>query len=95
MTLEQIIAVFCEENNVEVKDVCGGVKSFAVWTTRYMIWHYLHIEHSYSANKLSKIFNRNRPSVFRGIRIIKNEMELYKEVKCKYESIVNKIKEGQ
>ena len=91
MTIEQIICFFCNENGVNTDEVCGRTKKLPVWTTRYMIWHYLHITHKISGGKLAKMFKRNLPSIFRGIRIIKHEMTLYKDLRSKYDSIVKKI----
>lgn len=91
MTIEQIICFFCKENNVCTDDVYGRTKTLSVWTTRYMIWHYLHSKYKTSGGKLAKMFNRNIPSIFRGIRVIKHEMGLYKDLKVRYDSIVQKI----
>lgn len=91
MTIQEIICVFCNENQVNPDDVCGRVKKLSVWTTRYMIWLYLHVNMGLSGTKLSNMFKRNLPSIFRGIRVIKHEMSLYKDVRLKYESIVRKI----
>lgn len=91
MTLDRIIDFFCAEKKIIRNDLFGYHKNATVCTTRYMLWMYLHCSQNYSAGQISKLFNRNRPSVFRGIRVLKYHMEIYSEIKEEYKTIVKKI----
>lgn len=95
MTTEQVICFFCKETGVNTEDVYGHVRTMDVWTTRYMVWLYLHCHMKVSGEKLAKMFDRYRPSVLRGIRIIKHDISRYKEVRERYEKIVSKLEGGE
>ena len=56
-----------------------------------MIWYYLHYNAGMSATALSRQFQRNRPSIFRGIRIIKHQLKYNKELSAEYHGIVKKM----
>lgn len=62
-----------------------------VWVTRYMIWLYLHCEAGITAVSLAKRFSRNRPSILRGIRIIKHRLKYHKELRDEYQAISEKL----
>lgn len=94
MTIEGIINIFCEQAQVSYDQLISSARSAKLWYIRYMLWHYLHYTHGWSASRLAKYFNRNRPSIFRGIRILKYQMKYHKKIKADYESIV-KIVENQ
>lgn len=86
-----IIPLFCEYRNVSEESVLGRVRSSKVWYTRYMIWHYVHCKMGLPTSVLVEIFNRNRPSVFRGIRLLKFQLKHDKSLKAEYDLIIKKI----
>lgn len=91
MNIENIVETFCKMRNVQPSELFGGRRQKDVWNTRYMVWHYLHYELKMSANKLSVHFNRNRPSIFRGIRIIKHQMMFDKDLRKEYHRIIKEV----
>lgn len=93
MEIEEIINFFCQERGVSPSAICGTSRTSDIWITRYMIWLYLHCNIGMSATRLSKYFNRNRPSIFRGIRIIKHDFKYHKELCAEYRGIVTKIED--
>lgn len=84
MTIEDVINYVCERNGFIYDDLLEYDKSYNKATTRYMLWFYLHVEMKVSIGVLSKMFNRNRPSIFRGIRILRHDMKLYKDTADRY-----------
>lgn len=91
MSVDETISFFCANTGISVEDIYKRRRDINIWKTRYMVWLYLHTEKGVSANALAKKFGRNRPSVFRGIRVIKREMEIYRKLRNEYETIVKKI----
>lgn len=91
MELNEIVHFFCQCNNVDVKSVLSRNRNFDSYYTRYMIWMYLHEIKGLSANHLSRLFAQSPRNIFRGIRIIKNEISIYKSKKDNYDSIVKEI----
>lgn len=83
-----IIDFFCDKRGVACELLFSDRLLITVSTTRYMIWYYLHYRKGYSASRLSRIFNRSRASIFRGMRIFKREIKYYKQTKTEYDSIV-------
>lgn len=94
MELDNIIDFFCDRKNVCKESLFGDTTRRAESLTRYMLWHYMHCELKISIGTLAKKFNRNRPSVFRGIRMIRDHMRLYKDVRSEYEMLVNELKKA-
>lgn len=90
MSIENIIRTFCFHRHVPPEDI-NAVNNRRVNDTKYMIWMYLHCEMGISTNQIAKRFGRNRPSVFRGIRIIRHEFGYHKELREEYQNIVKKI----
>ena len=90
MTVENIIRTFCECRSVEEPELVNK-KSTHVHETKYLIWLYLHCEMGMSATQLAKRFNRNRPSIFRGIRIIKHCIKYSDNMARQYHDIVEKL----
>lgn len=91
MVFENIVSVFCSSRGTTQESVFGADRKAEVWYTRYMLWHYLHYNANLSANQLSRMFNRNRPSIFRGIRLLKHQMKYDKNLRAEYHAIVEKI----
>lgn len=91
MTIEDVINYVCERNGLTHEDLLVYDKSYNKATTRYMLWFYLHVEMKVSIGTLSKMFNRNRPSIFRGIRVLRHDMRLYKDVADNYQSIKKEL----
>lgn len=58
---------------------------------RYTIWLYLHCEMGMSVGKLTKYFNRNKASIFRGIRIMKHHVKYDKAARDEYIAVKKKI----
>lgn len=93
MTLDAIIECFCQEHQTTKNELFSNTKQVDISYVRYMIWFYLHYNMGLSANQLAKIFNRNRPSIFRGMRIIKHNIKHNREIRDKYHSIVERLEQ--
>lgn len=91
MNIDLVIDIFCENRGISRDIVLGDGRGADVWCLRYMIWHYLHYNAKLSATQLSKLFRRNRPSIFRGVRLLKHQMKYNKELRAEYHAIVLKI----
>lgn len=91
ITIKSVIDTFCESRNVNKDSIFDGGYNPNLWYTRYMIWHYLHYNMGLSASRLADIFKRNRPSIFRGIRMIRQKMKINHKVRAEYNDIVEKI----
>lgn len=91
MTTEEIILFFCNQTGLDPTTIYNREKNDNIWHTRYMIWHYLHHTQGMSATKLSKLFDRNRPSIFRGLRVFRNHLQFHSEVRKEYYGIVKKL----
>lgn len=94
MIADNVINTFCRMRGVDRETLESRSHESSVWETRYMVWHYLHYYKDMSAGLLSKIFHRNKPSIFRGIRLIKHQMRYYAELREEYYRIVE-ILEGE
>ena len=92
--MQSIIESFCSYRGTSVDDVFSEKILKQLYCTRYMIWHYLHCRKKVPCSKLAKMFSRNIPSIFRGIRILKHDMCYHKRVREEYESIVKKIEDA-
>lgn len=92
MDVDRIIDAFCESKRVDREKVMGTDRRAEIWYTRYMIWMYMHRELKVSASKLSDIFKRNRPSIFRGIRILEHQLMYHKDLREQYDSAVGKLR---
>lgn len=90
MAIENIIKTFCAHRHISEVDIVI-VNNRHINDTKYMIWFYLHYAMGVSANQIAKRFKRNRPSVFRGIRIIKHHFKYHKELREEYQTIIQKI----
>lgn len=90
MTIENIIRTFCTHRHISEEYIIVG-NNRRINDTKYMIWVYLHCEMGISANQIAKRFGRNRPSVFRGIRIIKHQFKYHEQLREEYQSIVEKL----
>lgn len=91
MVFIDVIESFCEELGIDSAAVLGKSKSLELWNARYMLWHYMHYYMGFSATKISRIFDRNRPSIFRGIRLIKHQMKYDSKMRETYYGICAKI----
>lgn len=85
------IESFCAATDTESDAVLGREKSLKIWNVRYMIWHYLHYNMGASANRIAKIFNRDRVNIFRGIRLIKHQMKYDSRLRETYYDICARI----
>lgn len=94
MQIDSIIRFFCIQRGVDYAELKGFGRTSNLVETRFMVWHYLHFNMGLSCTVLSKLFHRNRPSIFRGIRVVKQHMRFHKHVKEEYDSIVKKIKDA-
>ena len=92
--MQSIVEAFCQHHGVAQEDIITYERSQKHYFTRYMVWHYLHCSKGMSAGKLSKLFNRNVPSIFRGIRLLKHQFKYDKSLLEEYYAIVSKI-EGE
>lgn len=74
--IDCIIDIFCKRRNVNSKVVYSDLVVYdsRICDTRYMIWMYLHENLGMSSSVLAKMFHRNRPSIFRGIRLIRHRL---------------------
>lgn len=91
MSLDTVIDVVCDKRNINREILMGKSKANHVSLTRYMLWHFLHCSMGVSAGKLSRIFDRNIPSIFRGIRIMRHYMKYYKDIQSEYLEIAEAI----
>lgn len=91
MTTGAIINFFCEYRDINHRMLFGKDKKGNVNMTRYMLWHYLHTKMGMSANALARMFNRNRPSIFRGIRVLREQMEIYKKLSDEYSILIKEM----
>ena len=66
-------------------DVCVG---------RYICYRYLHEEHIWSANRIAKHFNRTRKNIFRGIMVLRNQMEFDNKLRYLYSHVLEKIEDA-
>lgn len=95
MGVENIVLLFCQRRGVKFEDIFYNVHEKNASQTRFMIWHYLHCTKKVSASSLSRMFNRNRPSIFRGIRVLSDHMKYHKEIRAEYESIVKYLEDAE
>lgn len=93
MTLDNIIAFFCDRRGIAQENLFRHFKGNQESLTRYMLWHYLHTSHHYSASSLAKLFRRNIPSIFRGMRILKHQMAIYEDMRQEYNALVKEIED--
>lgn len=91
MDIDRSIDIFCENRGTDRNIILGDGRGTEVWCTRYMIWHYLHYNVNVSATQLAKLFRRNRPSIFRGIRLLRHQLKYHRDLRTQYHSIVSKI----
>lgn len=91
MNIDNIVETFCKMRYVLPSELFGDRRLKDVCNTRYMVWHYLHYDLGMSANKLSAHFNRNRPNIFRGIKIIKHQMMFDKDLRKEYHRIIKEV----
>lgn len=91
MSFDYIVTIFCQCRNTTADEITGQSRNARVCDTRYMIWYYLHYNCGVSVTKLSARFKRNRPSIFRGIRILKQQLQLYKPLRQEYANIIKQI----
>lgn len=93
MTVDDIIDYFCEARGLTRDTLFGKYKGKTESITRYQLWYYLHYTHGYSAGRISRMFHRNLPTVFRGIRVAKHHIELYKDTKDEYDAFIKKMED--
>lgn len=91
MDLEKIITVLCESEQIERDALYCKTRDRKIWYARYILWYYLHYNYGLSANTLAKMSNRARLTIFRGIRILKDQMPIYKDLRDRYEVFVEKL----
>ena len=91
LMIDYVSRFICTERKCSVDSVFNRDMNLKTWYTRYMIWHYLHCCKSVATSKIAKAFGRNRPSIFRGIRVFKHQMKYNKELRKEYYSIIEKI----
>lgn len=68
-----------------VQNVCIG---------RYFCYRYLHEEHEWSANRISRCFGRSRKNIFRGIMVLRNQMEFDEKLRYLYSHILEVIEDA-
>ena len=95
MTIDSVIHFFCTHKGITKEELIGKTRRADIWLTQNMVWHYLHYNLGMSATQLSKKFNRNRPSIFRGIRVLKQHIKFHKHIKDEYESLIKKMEESE
>lgn len=91
MNIEAIIKKFCVVRNTDMDCLFGESIKYHDCHNRYILWTYLHDKRGVSANKLARMFNRNRPSVFRGIRLYKHLLRYDRHEHRIYSDIVKKM----
>lgn len=94
MTIDSVIHFFCTHKGITKEELIGHERRNDLWKLRNFLWHYCHYNLGYSANQLSKTFNRNRPSIFRGIRVLKQHIKFHKHIKDEYEALIKKMEES-
>lgn len=94
MVFIDIIESFCEELGMDSAEVLGKDKNAKLWNARYLIYYHLHFGMGLSANRIAKIFDRDRVNIFRGIRLIKHQMKYDNKLREKYYNICAKIEDA-
>lgn len=89
---DDIIDFFCDRKGVCKDSLFGDSIKTVDCATRYMIWHYFHCELKISIGRIARKFNRSRNTVFRGVRMMRNHIRLYKNIRAEYEGLVNELK---
>lgn len=92
--MQDVLQAFCAHREVSEEGIIQVRKSQKESHTRYMIWHYLHFHEKWTTTRLSKTFRRNVPSIFRGIRIIRELMSVESTLRQDYQEVVKKIESG-
>lgn len=93
MTIDNIIDYFCSERGITRDTLFGRYKGKTESATRYQLWYYMHYSFGYSAGRIARMFHRNKPTVFRGIRVAKEHIELYKDTKDEYDAFIKKMED--
>lgn len=91
MDFIRVIGAFCEGTTADCADVLGRRNNISLWDIRYMSWHYMHYSMGFSANRIAKIFNRDRVNIFRGIRLLRHRLKYHGDLKERYYNICAKI----
>lgn len=94
MPTSRIINLFCEEKGVDFNKLVVHDRHMDVSYIRYALWHYLHCQRNVSAATLAKLFDRNRPSIFRGIRVFRHHIKYDKELEKDYYATIKKIEDA-
>ena len=87
MPYNLIIKRYCEIKGLTLEELTAVSRNPEIWFANYMLWYYLHCEMKVSIGKMCKIFKRTRPSIFRGIRILRQQMFYHKDINERYESM--------
>lgn len=58
---------------------------------RFICYRFLHEEHKWSANHLARVFQRTRCNIFRGISVLRHQMEYDKDLRHTYSRIITKL----
>lgn len=90
----RIIAIVEKDLGLPEASILSQMSLHKVCVGRYMVYRYLHEEHGWSANRLARLFNRTRKNIFRGIMILRNQMEFDPQLLRQYTTITEKI-EGE
>lgn len=91
MQADDIIAIFCESKGITKETLISKDKTEKVRYARNMLYTILRDKCGLSSYKLAVIFNRSRRNVVRGISVLRHHIELYKDVREDYTSLLNKI----
>lgn len=91
MDNNKVLYFFCEAMGADTVAVVGKDKRLCVCNARYMVWMYMHYAAGMSANKIGRMFRRERSGIFRGIRIIKHNMKYDESLRRTYNKVCEKL----
>lgn len=89
--VNQLISIVEDELNIENGSILSRSIKYKMCIGRYICYRYLHEEHQWSANRISRKFGRSRKNVFRGIMVLKNLMEYNVQLRQIYLQILEKV----
>lgn len=92
---DRILEVFCAIRGVTVADVIDPAnKNRRACYTRYMIHTYLHDELGMSTYAIARAFGVSRRWICRGLRNVRNHLDIYKDVRDEYDGAVRMLEGG-
>lgn len=89
--MKEYINKACECLNLKTEDIFSKSTADKVSVGRYIMWYHLHYKKGYSGREISKIFNRNSNTIFKGIAKIKLAINSFGKYKKTYEDYCAKF----